>query len=659
MFNPHWRIWVDWNANGVWGEAGEDVAPETLRLHWDWGRSLDSERCQPARLDLDLRNDGHKYSPPNSGSPLSGSLKAGRRVWGQAAFPYDGFTAPDGSGLDGRTLPVGEGFRWVKRNSGGNGFEVRQNRAQAVTGGGNDAICTVEMDDGDAFLGLNFTRNSDGHAGLALRVANPFNYLRIRFAATATVLERVLYGIAINIRSGDPLAAGVEHFLEVEMHGPSIRLFATDLDAGSISRKEILDGLGTAPNATATRHGLWHDGASDADRWGQFGGWRSFFYGLVESIVPQPGAERRFCRLAAVDELKRLEDSLIYTLLSGSGVTTASVANQILTRAGFSAGDRELDSGRMLMSAGPRALWRMPARRALNAVQDEEDGLVYIDGRGRLRLEASGHRDEGSHATSRAAFGAERGGDPYVSDLEWDDGAGGVENRVTFRYHSLADRGLQEVWRLRDVPAIPHGEYRDFLAESSAYDVVTGIRTPVARADYFGNREPDGSGRDMTNLLRVTLPDTVAYQGKGTVVRVANASAAHTAYVTLLKLLAGGAHQDQEPTIYQAGAAGSVAEHGERSGEIDCLFIDNYAVARESAEARLARKQRRKTRLTLTLPNGGDANVAQMVHRVLSDRITVVYGEMGIGQDFFIERMTLDAAAATGEVTARWLVQAV
>ena len=73
----------------------------------------------------------------------------------------------------------------------------------------------------------------------------------------------------------------------------------------------------------------------------------------------------------------------------------------------------------------------------------------------------------------------------------------------------------------------------------------------------------------------------------------------------------------------------------------------------------MARKKDRKTRLSLTLPNGDRNNLMQMVHRVLSDRITVVYSDMGISQDFFIEHMELDAVARTGEVTVRWLVQGV
>ena len=41
MANPHWRIWVDWNGNGVWGETAgdyrEEVADDVLELKWSWG----------------------------------------------------------------------------------------------------------------------------------------------------------------------------------------------------------------------------------------------------------------------------------------------------------------------------------------------------------------------------------------------------------------------------------------------------------------------------------------------------------------------------------------------------------------------------------------------------------------------------------------------
>ncbi len=660
MFGPKWRIWVDWNGNGVWGEAGEDVAPGTTGLRWEWGRSADSERCPPARLDLALRNGDHRFSPPNAGSPLSGSLSQGRRVWAQMAWPWDGFAGSIGESLAGRILPVGGGLAWKKQDLGNNGFRLVGGHVEAVTGTGAPAVHTVDFGDGDAFVGLHFTRQSDGHAGLVLRAHNPFNYLRIRFGATATVLERVLYGVAVNIRSGDPLSAGVEHFIEVEMHGPSIRLFATGLETGSVVRQEILDGGGVAPNATATRHGLWHDGSPAAgsvgDRWAHFGGWRSFFHGAVEGITPQPDRNQQSCRLTALDDLHTLDKTLLFTLLTGRNLASGGIANQVLTRAGFSPSDRELDQGRTLVASGPRALWRLSARRVLDRLQDEEDGLIYIDGQGRLRLEAFGHRSEGSHLSPRAAFGTRAGDGPYVSDLAWSGGGSAVENRTTFRFRSLDDQGAQEVWRLRDIPAIPPGESRDFLAESASYAAVDSIRVPAATADYAANAEADGSGADMTSDLTVTLPSQADFQGRGTVVRAANGSASSTVYLTLLKLTAGKAYRESEATIYEASDADSRRQHGERSREVDCLFIDNYAAAREAAESRLSRRKDPGPWLSLTIPNGNGANLSQVVHRVLSDRIRVVYGDMGIYREFFIEGMTLDAVAATGEVTARWKV---
>lgn len=659
MASPHWRVWIDWDADGVWGESSEDVTSDIMELRWEWGRELDRDRASPARLDLALRNDDHKYSPPNSGSPLAGSLKAGRRVWAQWAYPYDDFTGSDSADLSGRSVPVDSTFAWVKENSGANGFEISGNQVRAVTGGANDAIYTLDFGDADAYLGLKYNRATNANGGLVLRFISTADYLRVRFASTTTVLEHVVGGTSTNIRSGDALIAGVNYFIEIEMHGPSIRLLATDLDSGAAERQEILDGAGIAGNTSATRHGLWHDGTANTDRWDDFGGWRSFFYGLIDSIAPRPGRDGESCQLQAYDELKRLGETLVFNLISGINIRADAIVNDILTWAGFNFNDRELDNGRTLIATEPRALWRISARDALYALQDEEDGFLYIDGLGYLRLEESGHRSSGTHTASRAALGDTKASSPYFSHLSWDDGSDGVENDVTFRYHLEDDRGLQEIWRLRDVLAVPAGESRDLLAESASYDVVDSIRAPVATTDYTANSQPDGSGADMTSDLTVTLPLTADFQGKGTVVRVQNNHATDTAYVTLLRLRADNSYQDFESTIYQTGDAVSQAGHGERSRLIDCIYIDTYATARDVAQARLARKKDRKTRLSLTLPNGDKSNLMQIVHRVLSDRITVVYNEMGINQDFFIEHIALEAIARTGEVTMRWLAQGV
>ena len=73
-----------------------------------------------------------------------------------------------------------------------------------------------------------------------------------------------------------------------------------------------------------------------------------------------------------------------------------------------------------------------------------------------------------------------------------------MENSVIFRYRLAVSQGAREIWQLRDVPAIPAGESRDFLAESASYDAVDGIRVPVATTDYTANSRSGGDGDDLT-----------------------------------------------------------------------------------------------------------------------------------------------------------------
>jgi len=84
---------------------------------------------------------------------------------------------------------------------------------------------------------------------------------------------------------------------------------------------------------------------------------------------------------------------------------------------------------------------------------------------------------------------------------------------------------------------------------------------------------------------------------------------------------------------------------------------DHYDAARVAADARLARRAAPRMRLALTIPGGSNVNLAQIVHRALSDRIRVVSGNPVVNADFFIEGMELKATARTGELTARWLVE--
>ena len=671
----HWRIWVDWNDNGTWGETSgayrEDITGDVLDLDWRWGRPVDvsgsPRRTQPARLDLTLRNHDRHYTPGNTQSPLSGNLSAGRRVWAAFAHPYDDFTGTDGTDLNGRAVTLG-GASWAKISTGLAGIALSQGRAAATAGAGG-AVYALDFGDADAHLGFVFRRSSNGGSGVALRVLNQWDYLRVSFGSTATLLEDVTFGFPSTIRRGDPLLAGRDYFIEIEMHGSSVLLYATDLSNGGMDRKEILDGGGTAANAAGTRHGIWHNGASAAtgDRWDDFGGWRSFFHGALVRLSPERNPELgQVCRVHAEDDLRLLERRPLYHLFNRRLLSSATIANGILTWAGFNANYRRLDRGQTLVASSPRALWRISAAAALSSLAEEENGRIYVDGRGYFRLEAADHRQSGPHAASRATLRDTSATGAYFSALEWDEGSEGVENSVVFRYRQALNQGAQEIWRLRDVPAIPAGQSRDFLAESGSYDAVDGIRLPAANTDYKANSLSGGNGDDLTGSITVTLPHVTAgalaapsdnYVGRGTVVRVANGHATATAYLTLLRLMANRAYQATDPTSYQAESAASQTGHGLRGATVECRFIDHYDAVRVAADARLSARRLPRTRLALTIPGNAEANLAQIVHRALSDRIRVIGSNPVINADFFIEGMEVKATARTGEVTARWLVE--
>ena len=675
MVSPRWRIWVDWNGNGTWGESSgpyrEEVTEDVLDLEWRWGKragiSRPRRRMPPAELNLALGNRDQRYTPGNAQSPLHGNLNAGKRVWAAFAWPLDDFQGAEGTDLSGRMAPVGDGAAWSKASTGPAGVALEQGRAKPASGGGG-AIYTLDFGDADAHVGFIFRRSSNGGSGVALRVVNQWDYLRVSFRNDGTVLEDVTFGFPSFLRRGDPLAADRDYFIEIAMHGSSVRLFATDLTEGSADRKTILDGGGNAGNATATRHGLWHDGsaAATADRWGQFGGWRSFFYGSVARLSPERDPELGYvCRMDARDDLHLLAQWPLYNLFNQSSLSTGSIANSILTWAGFSPNHRRLDQGQTLVATEPRAMWRISAERALAGLAEEENGRIYLDGRGYVQLEDAGHRNAGPHAAARVTLRDTSGFGPYFSELVWDDGNDGVENSVAFRYRLAVSRGPQEIWRLRDVPAIPAGATREFLAESDRYEAVDSFQAPAANSDYTANSRPDGRGDDMTDSVSVSLPyapggslaaPSDRYRGRGTVVRVNNAHASETAYLTLLRLMADRTYEAPEPTSYRAEDTASQSTHGLRDAAVECRFIDNYEAARVGAEARLAERGLPRARLALTLASGGGANFAQMVHRVISDRIRVVSGSPTIEGDFFIEGMEITARARTGDMLARWLV---
>jgi len=643
-----WLVSVDWNDDGAFSDADEDVTSDVLGLTLEHFRDLASGYMESARLDLELRNDMHRYSPPNAGSPLAGNLVPGRRVWVRAAYPFDSLSGRPGARLGSRTPDLGSGFSWTEHEDA---FEIVPSGSGVRSAGSQSGAraATVDFGSPDASFGCWFTRSgSSSHGGLCLR-RSAKGYLYVRVTGAAIEIREARTG------SPDKLVASTAHewnegagnFLQVVMHGDEIAIFVDD--------RAVLETTSSF-NPSATSHGLFCEGTAD-HLWRGFGGWVSLFHGRIDAIQPRPSRGAQYCYVRAFDEMERLGTVTLYTYATAQLPQSAGdILGHILDYAGVDTARRKIEGGSDLVpDTFSPAIWGVKALDEIQRLQDEEDGLVYVDGHGRWRLEARSHRSSGSHGRELATVtGAGGGAGPYFSDLAWDDGVGNVENMVFMRTRGYTNHGLRTAWSLAESPEFRASETKDFLAEAAGYDTLGGQLTPIRNLDYKANTMQDGSGDDITREIAVSYPDRANYNGKGTLVRVT--FGATPGYLTQLQIRTLNAITYDDPVILRAEDADSRRLYGDRIRSIDARWTREPDKALAAIRSRLARRKNSRTVLRIAVNNGSGANLALLLQRRVSDRVRVSYPDMGIGGAFFIEGRSITLSEGGSLVTGELLL---
>ncbi|MCH7624969.1 MAG: hypothetical protein IIC83_03500 [Chloroflexi bacterium] len=653
MAQAKWLVKIDWNDDGDFSDSDEDVTADVFGLTLEQFRDLSNEHIEAARLEMELRNDDHKYSPPNGNSPLSGNLKPGRKVWARAAYPFDSFTDASGVQLPNHALDYDAAFAWTKNRrdfdivSAGTGAET-----DSVQGNGR-CIVTVDFGDPDASFGCDFTRGTDvtDHGGLSFRYVDNANYMFVRITGTAIEVKKMDGGIVSPVGSGSfTWAVSTTKFLQVVLHGSSIRIF--------IDAQEVVD-ASTSFNIGATRHGLYCDDEAD-HVWDNFGGWVSLFYGAIDSIHPRPSKDRQYCYVRALDEMERLTSVTLHSQAQAEiPQTTDEILGDILSYSAVDDDRRQLDSGiQVIPELWSPPMWGVQATDEIHKLQDEEDGFIYVDGHGYWRMEGRSHRTSAPHTSSKATIKEVNDGtNAYFSDLVWDDGVSNVENVVYMRMRDATNQGLKTTWTLSETTSFSANETKEFLAETQDYDIVVGQQVPVENTDYDANTAQDGSGTDISSELTVTHPKVLEFSGKGTIIRVKFGATA--GYLTLLQLRSLNALLFDDPLLVFAEDSTSKSTFGQRTKRIDARWTRETSVGQATVDSRLARNKDPKTVVNVTIPNGSKANLWLILQRGLSDRVTVSYSDMGISGDFFIEGQRLDVSEGWTLVRRELLLQAV
>ena len=350
MAQAKWVVLVDWNGGDGFPVSAVDVSEDVLDLTLEHFRDLRTGYVEAARAELKLRNEDHRYSPPNSGSPLHPHLKPGRALLIRAAYPHDGFSAsPGGARLSRHRPEMGPDLRWTE---GGRGFRIASGGGAAETdgsAGAGDRIATLDLGRADVSFGCEFERGSSAeqHGGLCARYADASNFLYVRVTEQAVELRKVEAGRHSAVASSaHAWGASERRFLQVVTHGESVRVFVDD--------RQLIDAT-TGFNSGATRHGLYCSGEAD-HAWRSFGGWASLFRGVVDTIHPRPRLGAQYCYVRALDDMERLTSVTLHTqATSAYPQTSDEILGDVLDRSGAEAG-RRMDTGVELV---PR-LWSPP-----------------------------------------------------------------------------------------------------------------------------------------------------------------------------------------------------------------------------------------------------------------------------------------------------------
>ncbi len=649
MAKPHITCRVDWNADGDFGDANEDITADLIEAAFDHFRDLSSGYMNGLTGGLTLKNDDHKYSPPKG--TITG-LKAGRDVWFEAWYPYDDFVGSGGTALESHSLDEDSDWTWVK--AGGAEMELDGGSAVHTFDEVGTYEYTLEFNDTDVVLGCSVTRGTDTteKPRILLRFVDVNNYAYVEIDSVAgVILRKVIASVDTLVATGATVTAwanSTRKFVQVAIHGTNFRVLVDNIE-------EINTTLDDAAINGGTRHGVGASDHNDANI-NEFGGYRSIRTKL-KKIKPSPAkAGPQTCYLELVDEFDQFGLTVVkyWNGEAHDGTFAASITNDlaaILFSADWDTGTvrRHFDGGAVLRNDDPAGLKALdaPLLEILQRWQDEEadHALFYFNGDAYLVIEERVHRGSAPHTAHRVILKDTAAAitDAVMKELQYDEGLDEVENEIVYRFtRSVESSDPVEIYKNEQAEdtavaiQFDADETREIITEVVDHDAIAAFADPlVENTDYDGNSLANGTGSDQSSTMTVTVEGSNKFGGKFRRIKIIWGGTA--GFLTKLRHRGSGMTL-QDPTEAIVSDATSQTDYGARRKEIDCIFIDRFEAADDAAVFRLAQRKDPKAQIIVTLVGYNKGTMHHMVQRRVSDRIRIDYSDMGISNDdFYLE----------------------
>jgi len=354
------------------------------------------------------------------------------------------------------------------------------------------------------------------------------------------------------------------------------------------------------------------------------------FYGYIEEIIPHPHLEEQDCIITATDGLDFLSRNDMSTALY-KDTLTGTIHGYILDDAGWSATMRTLDNGQDTVP-----YWyghAVKSRFAQEEIDDSEQGFSYVNGSGYFIFEDRHHRSTSTHQTSQATF------DNTMSNITYSLNPKNIYNIAKATVTPFELQSEAELWRLDETPSIPAGETLVWWGEASISGTpvfVDAWVTPASTTDYTANSQSDGGGTDMTSDISITtskFAETIKLS-------IINNGSVLT-YITLLK--ARGTYYDTLTKVTRkAEDSTSQTNYQKRTLEFNGKYMSDASQAQDLVDYSIGKFKDPRPELSMAIVNKDATNLAQLLGRKISDRITVVNTNLGINDDYFIDYMEHD-----------------
>lgn len=192
------NVLIDFDNDGDWTEAINDVTSDVRSLVRRYGKTLRKQSAEAGTLELILNNDDHRYTPSNPRSALYPLQIPGPTVWARIGYPADDFDADDGTTLTDRVPPYDSLFAAWAGNTGS--FEVSSNKLK-VTSAGLDVQAVLDFDEADCWVSVAYTRGTGSTAGVIFRYTDANNFWYVTSDGNTLFLRKNVGGVVSVVHS--------------------------------------------------------------------------------------------------------------------------------------------------------------------------------------------------------------------------------------------------------------------------------------------------------------------------------------------------------------------------------------------------------------------------------------------------------------------------